>query len=162
MSDIKIARGFNTRGANTSVDHTSLPRVQEGPKTFRDPRYPPMVQNGLTSDFDHAKTLHNPNFLVNSSGYTSPIPNWATGPFPTKSEGVQFKYGSGGHSFNASDGSTKSFDSRTSSVRVMDANSNQGNRTVYENSASPIPQVVDPFSGKTSMEKGHFYHDKKP
>lgn len=112
----------------------------------------PADQNDLTGSFDHAKKLHNPRFLVSSSGYVSPVPDWATGPFPTKSEGVQFRSGSGGHGF----------DPRTASVRVMDENWNQGRRTVYENCARPDPQVIDPFSGKTSMVKGHFYHDKKP
>lgn len=142
--------GFTMRGANTDPNRPpEPPRQDRGPQLHRDSKYPAMVQNGLKPDFRKADPYHSPNFLVNPSGYNSPVPDMAIGPFPTGGKGVQFKYGSGGHEFNA----------RTSSVRVMDQNWNQGKRTVYENLGG---QVIDPKSGRTSIVKGHFYHDKNP
>lgn len=142
--------GFTMSGANTDPKNPPAEptRQDSGPVLHRDPRYPPMVQNGLSGSFDHAKKLHSPDFLGSSSGYMSPVPKWAIGPFPTKAPGTQFRGGSGGHGFNR----------RTASVRVMDANWNQGMRTVYENDAG---QVVEPKTGKTDKVKGHFPHDKK-
>lgn len=49
MCEMKISRGFNSKGANTSVEHTPSPRVEEGPKLDRNSRYPDMIHNGLSS-----------------------------------------------------------------------------------------------------------------
>ena len=101
----------------------------------------------LTDEFSFAKKLHSPHFLASSSGYTTPVPTNAIGPYATRAPGVMFKGGAGGHGF----------DIRTTDVRVMDANWNQGNRTLYENIRK---QILDPFSGDPDHHGGHFYHKK--
>lgn len=145
-----LKAGFTMQGANTDPNNPPVPPKQDtGPQLYRDPKYPTMVQGGVKPAFQKADPYHSPNFLVSPSGYTSVLANNSIGPFSTEGKGVQFKWGSGGYWL----------DSRTSTTRVMDANWNQGKRTVYENANG---QIVDPKTGKTDIVKGHFYHDKKP
>lgn len=90
-----------------------------------------------------------PDFVVTSKGEAIPVPNGASGPLPTRSPGDQYTGGSGG----------KGMDSRTSGVRVMDRNSNQGRRAVYMNEKG---QTVDPSTGRivaNSDPRAHHYLD---
>jgi RHS repeat-associated protein len=77
------------------------------------------------------------DFVVNSKGETVAVPNGAKGPSsPNKGTGMSYQGGSGG----------KGMDKKTTGVRIMDANSNQGRRVNYMNNKG---QTVDPKSGKT-------------
>jgi hypothetical protein len=40
--------GCGTKGASTDPNYTPPPRVSEGPRLDRDPRYPDRIQNGLS------------------------------------------------------------------------------------------------------------------
>ena len=93
--------------------------------------------------------------LISSNGFVSPVPHGATGPHQTRTPGVMFSGGSGGHSFGSSS-NPYSFDSRTAIVRVMDESNNHPQRTVYTNKDH---QPVNPFTGRHDMKKGHFNHD---
>jgi RHS repeat-associated protein len=88
-----------------------------------------------------------PNFVVTPNGDVIPIPGGATGPYPTNAPGMWYRGGSGGPGFN----------SRTTDVRIMRGNSNQGPRAVYMNQSG---QTVSPFTGRTvpySHPHAHFY-----
>ena len=83
-----------------------------------------------------ASELSSPDFVVPSNGKAIPIPDGARGPTPTEKPGVQYTGGSGG----------KGMDARTTGVRIMEPNSNQGTRVNYMNATG---QTVDPATGKT-------------
>ena len=83
------------------------------------------------------------DFVVTSNGTTIPIPDGASGPkSPQKGTGMTYDGGSGGKG--------KGMNSRTTGVRIMDANSNQERRVNYMNSSG---QTVDPASGRTISNK---------
>ncbi|GAB6010286.1 RHS repeat domain-containing protein [Dysgonomonas reticulitermitis] len=81
------------------------------------------------------------NFVVTPQGEAIPIPKGAVGPTsPNKGTGMVYQGGKGGYGM----------DSRTTGVRIMDANSNQGKRVNYMNQSG---QTVDPKTGKTISNK---------
>lgn len=81
------------------------------------------------------------DFVVNNKGEAVVIPDGATGPSnPNKGTGMSYHGGSGG----------KGMDKKTSGVRIMDANSNQGRRINYMNKSG---QTVDPKTGQTISNK---------
>ncbi|GAB5398563.1 MAG: hypothetical protein Aureis2KO_01480 [Aureisphaera sp.] len=85
-----------------------------------------------------------PDFVVTSDGTTVPIPDGAVGPGPpNKGSGMVYQSGSGG----------KGMDSRTTGVRIMDPNANQGRRVNYMNNNRTTAQTVDPMTGKTISNK---------
>jgi len=90
-----------------------------------------------------------PDFVVTPNGEAIPVPSGATGPTPTRAPGFQYTGGSGGHGL----------DSRTTGVRIMDGNANQGPRAVYMNQQG---QTVNPATGRTvpnSNSTAHHYLD---
>ncbi|MEJ7738918.1 MAG: DUF6443 domain-containing protein [Chitinophagaceae bacterium] len=81
------------------------------------------------------------DFVVNSKGEAVAIPNGAKGPSsPNKGTGMSYQGGNGG----------KGMDKKTTGVRIMDANSNQGRRVNYMNKSG---QTVDNKTGKTIPNK---------
>jgi RHS repeat-associated protein len=77
------------------------------------------------------------DFVITPEGEAIPVPNGANGPnAPERGTGMSYQGGSGG----------KGMDTRTTGVRVMDANSNQGQRVNYMNTSG---QTVDPRTGRT-------------
>lgn len=81
------------------------------------------------------------DYVVTPKGEAIKIPDGATGPTnPNKGSGMVYQGGSGG----------KGMDSRTTGVRIMDANSNQGRRVNYMNKSG---QTVDPSTGRTISNK---------
>jgi RHS repeat-associated protein len=81
------------------------------------------------------------DFVVNSKGEAVAIPKGAKGPSsPQKGSGMSYQGGSGGKGMNK----------KTTGVRIMDANSNQGRRVNYMNKSG---QTVDPKSGQTIPNK---------
>lgn len=97
--------------------------------------------------------------MFSPSVYVSPIPSGATGSHETwNKDGSMYREGSGGHVFNGDTrDEKKSFDARTTGVRIMEASRNNPARTVYMNAHD---QVVNPFTGKPDMSGGHFKYDK--
>lgn len=98
-----------------------------------------------------------PNFVVTPGGTAFPVPTGATGPVPSINPagnvtGAKFEGGSGGAN------------GQVASMRIMDPNpSNPTGYIKYENNASPTPQGVDPYTGRTvSPDKAHFPIDKAP
>ena len=86
---------------------------------------------------DVAKSVRNaPDFVTTPKGETIPIPTGAKGPHKTNTPGFQYIGGSGG----------KGLDAKTTAVRIMDANKNQGPRAVYMNK---MGQTVNPKTGRT-------------
>ena len=78
-----------------------------------------------------------PNFIVTKNGEVIIVPDGATGPSATKKgSGMVYQGGSGGKG---------GMDPRTSGVRIMDANSNQGPRVNYMNASG---QTVNPATGR--------------
>ena len=101
-----------------------------------------------------AKALDNAtDFVVTPKGTSIAIPNGATGPTnPQRGTGMSYQGGSGG----------KGMDGKTTGVRIMDANSNQGSRVNYMNRTG---QTVDPATGRTISNKdpkGHIPIDNEP
>ncbi|TGD57853.1 RHS repeat domain-containing protein, partial [Flavobacterium humi] len=83
--------------------------------------------------------MTSPNFVVTTGGDAIPIPEGATGPTqPMRGTGMVYQGGSGGFGM----------DPRTTGVRIMDANANQGSRVNYMNNATPTPQTVNPATGR--------------
>ena len=81
------------------------------------------------------------DYVVSPKGEAIKIPSGATGPTnPNKGSGMMYQGGSGGKGMNK----------RTTGVRIMDANSNQGRRVNYMNKNG---QTVDPASGRTISNK---------
>ncbi len=81
------------------------------------------------------------DYVVTPKGETIKIPDGATGPTnPQKGSGMVYQNGSGG----------KGMDKRTTGVRIMDANQNQGKRVNYMNKDG---QTVDPSTGRTISNK---------
>jgi RHS repeat-associated protein len=81
------------------------------------------------------------DYVVTPKGEAIKIPDGGTGPTnPNKGSGMVYQGGSGG----------KGIDSRTTGVRIMDANSNQGKRVNYTNNSG---QTVDPSTGRTISNK---------
>ncbi|WP_312452579.1 RHS repeat domain-containing protein [Stutzerimonas nitrititolerans] len=90
-----------------------------------------------------------PDFVVSPGGTVFPVPKGTTGPTPVvnpagSQTGVAFTGGSGGTN------------GKVSTMRIMNPTPARGNSPgysngyiKYENSASPKPQGVDPYSGKT-------------
>ena len=77
------------------------------------------------------------DFVVNQQGEAVAIPNGARGPSsPQKGTGMSYQGGKGGKGMN----------NRTTGVRIMDANANQGRRVNHMNTGG---QTVDPKSGNT-------------
>ncbi len=86
-----------------------------------------------------------PDFVVTPKGEAIPVPQGATGPHATRSSGMQFTGGSGGHGM----------DTRVDGVRIMDANNNQGPRAVYMNRSG---QTVNPATGRTTPKNHSAAH----
>lgn len=85
-----------------------------------------------------------PDFVVTSGGDVIPIPTGAAGPTaPMRGSGMVYQGGSGGPGMN----------SRTTGVRIMDANANQGARVNYMNNDIPTAQTVNPATGRTISNK---------
>jgi len=75
--------------------------------------------------------------VVTPKGQAIKIPDGASGPvYPNKGSGMMYQGGSG----------RKGMHARTTGVRIMDANKNQGRRVSYMNKGG---QAVDPKTGKT-------------
>jgi RHS repeat-associated protein len=100
---------------------------------------------------------NSPDFVVSPSGTAFPVPKGATGPTPVlnpagKQTGVAYTGGAGGAN------------GKVSTMRIMDPTPAKGSSPgypngyiKYENSASPKPQGVDPYSGKTlPNSQSHF------
>jgi hypothetical protein len=90
-----------------------------------------------------------PDFVVTPKGEAIPVPSGATGPTPTRALGFQYTGGSGGHGL----------DTRTTGVRIMEGNANQGPRAVYMNQQG---QTINPATGRTvpnSDPAAHHYLD---
>ncbi|WP_256858937.1 polymorphic toxin type 10 domain-containing protein, partial [Leptospira kirschneri] len=98
-----------------------------------------------------------PDFIVSPNGTAFPVPKGVTGPTPVinpngKITGSAFTGGKGGAN------------GQVSTMRIMDPTPAKGNAPgypngyiKYENSASPRPQGVDPYTGKTlSNTQSHF------
>jgi len=98
-----------------------------------------------------------PDFVVSPNGTTYPVPAGAQGPTPVinpagNQTGVAFTGGSGGAN------------GQVSTMRLMNPTPPAGNSPVYpngyivyQNSASPTPQLVDPLTGQTtSRALGHY------
>lgn len=98
-----------------------------------------------------------PDFVVSPGGTAFPVPQGATGPTPVHNPagnqtGAAFTGGAGGAN------------GQVSTMRIMNPTPAKGNSPSYpkgyikyENSASPRPQGVDPYSGKTlPNSKSHF------
>ncbi|WP_287399889.1 RHS repeat-associated core domain-containing protein [Nitrosomonas sp. H1_AOB3] len=98
-----------------------------------------------------------PDFIVSPGGTAFPVPKGATGPSSVinpagNQTGVAFTGGAGGAN------------GQVSTMRIMDSTPARGNSPSYpngyikyQNSASPKPQGVDPYSGKTlSNSQSHF------
>lgn len=98
-----------------------------------------------------------PDFIVSPGGTAFPVPKGATGPTPVISPagnqtGVAFTGGAGGAN------------GKVSTMRIMNPTPARGNSpgypsgyVKYENSASPRPQGVDPYSGKTQSNSTSHY-----
>jgi RHS repeat-associated protein len=77
------------------------------------------------------------DFVVTPRGEAIPIPKGANGPTaPERGSGMAYQGGSGGNGMNG----------RTTGVRIMDGNSNQGQRVSYMNRSG---QTVNPTTGQT-------------
>ncbi|MBS1910948.1 MAG: hypothetical protein JST22_03085 [Bacteroidetes bacterium] len=88
-----------------------------------------------------------PSIIVTPKGQAIIVPEGATGPTPTRAPGAQYTGGSGGKGLNP----------RTTGVRIMEENANQGPRAVYMNQNG---QTVNPYTGKTvpnSDLSAHWY-----
>lgn len=98
-----------------------------------------------------------PDFIVSPGGTAFPVPQGAAGPTPVinpagNQTGVAFTGGAGGEN------------GKVATMRIMDPTPPRGNSPgyprgyiKYENSASPKPQGVDPYTGKTlPNSKSHF------
>jgi len=98
-----------------------------------------------------------PNFIVSPAGTAFPVPEGAQGPVPIvnpagNQTGVAFTGGSGGEN------------GQVSTIRIMNPTLPQGSSPgypngyiTYENSASPTPQAVDPYTGRTvPRSQAHF------
>jgi RHS repeat-associated protein len=84
-----------------------------------------------------AQPQTSPSFVVTPNGEAIPVPEGATGPnAPQSGSGMVYQGGSGGNGMN----------SRTTGVRIMDANSNQGPRVNFMNANG---QTVNPATGRT-------------
>jgi RHS repeat-associated protein len=103
------------------------------------------------------QTTRNTDFVVSPGGTAFPVPKGAHGPTPVindagKQTGVAYTGGTGGAN------------SQVSTMRVMDPTQPKGKSpgypdgyVKYENSATPTPQGVDLYTGKTlSNSKSHF------
>jgi RHS repeat-associated protein len=92
-------------------------------------------------------------FVVTEAGEAIIIPKGAQGPTPpNKGSGMMYQGGQGGYGM----------DKRTTGVRIMDANKNQGPRVNYMNKSG---QTVDPATGKTISNndpRGHLPLKQKP
>jgi RHS repeat-associated protein len=78
-----------------------------------------------------------PDFVVTPHGEAIPVPKGATGPNPPlRGSGMSYQGGSGG----------PGMDPKTTGVRIMDANVNQGSRVNYMNEQG---QTVNPVTGRT-------------
>lgn len=98
-----------------------------------------------------------PDFIGSSNGTVFPVPKGATGPVPVinpqgKKTGVAFTGGTGGTNGQVKD------------MRIMDPTPPSGRNPgypngyiKYQNSHSPRPQGVDPYTGRTLPEsQAHF------
>jgi RHS repeat-associated protein len=98
-----------------------------------------------------------PDFIVSPGGTAFPVPKGATGPTPVFNQagnqtGVAFTGGAGGAN------------GQVATMRLMNPTPAKGGSPAYpngyikyENAASPKPQGVDPYSGKTLPNaKSHF------
>jgi len=98
-----------------------------------------------------------PNFVVSPNGTAYPVPAGAQGPTPVinpagNQTGVAFTGGSGGAN------------GQVSTMRLMNPTPPRGNSPgypngyiVYQNNASPTPQLVNPLTGQTtSRALGHY------
>lgn len=108
-----------------------------------------IIQNAIDAvkTGDNAKgAAKGTGYVVTPKGEAIKIPDGAAGPTnPNKGSGMVYQGGSGG----------KGMDSRTTGVRIMDANSNQGRRVIYMNKSG---QSVDPSTGRTISKndpRGH-------
>lgn len=98
-----------------------------------------------------------PDFVVSPGGTAFPVPNGATGPTPVLNP-------AGNQTGAAFTGGTGGTNGQVSTMRIMNPTPARGNSPgypkgyiKYENSASPKPQGVDPYSGKTlPNSKSHF------
>jgi RHS repeat-associated protein len=113
--------------------------------------------NSPTPNNAGKQTTRNTDFVVSPGGTAFPVPKGAHGPTPVindagKQTGVAYTGGAGGAS------------GQVSTMRVMDPTQPKGKSpgypdgyVKYENSATPTPQGVDPYTGKTlSNSKSHF------
>ncbi|MGC2634908.1 MAG: RHS repeat-associated core domain-containing protein [Candidatus Cybelea sp.] len=91
-----------------------------------------------------------PDFAVTSGGDVIPVPEGATGPFPTNGPGIQFNGGAGGNGLAAN----------VTDVRIMEANAE--NPTGYVNYGSQQVnggwQSVDPYSGQSIPPSNPWWH----
>jgi hypothetical protein len=104
------------------------------------------AEKKLAKAAEGKKSSNGTDFVVTDKGEAIPIPKNATGPSaPQRGTGMVYQGGSGG----------KGMDKKTTGVRIMDANNNQGRRVNYMNKTD---QTVDPSSGRTisnSDPRGH-------
>jgi hypothetical protein len=91
-----------------------------------------------------------PDFVVTSDGTVIPVPEGATGPFPTQNSGFQYNGGAGGNGLadNVTD------------VRIMDPNAqNPGGYVNYGTLQSNGGwQSVNPYSGQSIPPSDPWWH----
>ncbi len=92
-----------------------------------------------------AKGSAGPSFIGFEEGAPVIVPKGAHGPLPTRSPGMQFEGGSGGHGL----------DPRVTGLRIMDGNGYHPPRLVYENRAR---QKVNPHTGRTISNSDPWAH----
>lgn len=84
-----------------------------------------------------------PDFVVTPGGTAYPVPKGAVGPTPVVNR-------AGNQTGSAFTGGAGGTNGQVSTMRIMDPNpSNPTGYIKYENSATPNPQGVDPYSGRT-------------
>ncbi|WP_230457444.1 MULTISPECIES: hypothetical protein [Leptospira] len=98
-----------------------------------------------------------PNFIVSPDGTAFPVPKGAIGP-------TQVINPNGKNTGSAYTGGQGGANGQVNTMRIMDPTDAKGKSpgypngyVKYENSASPRPQGVDPYTGKTlPNDKSHF------
>lgn len=114
-----------------------VPYVGDLGKVGKIPKHLKTINNVI----DGAKSGKKTDFVITPKGEAIKIPDGASGPTnPNKGSGMMYQGGAGGKGMNE----------RTSGVRIMDANKNQGKRVNYMNKSG---QTVDPATGRTISNK---------
>ena len=113
-----------------------------GTRTYYAGEHPVLVHNSTCSATDKVRAV---SFIAPRRGQAIAVPNGATGPLATKSPGMQWIGGSGGHGLHP----------RVANVRVMDQTKHHPRRVVYENANG---QKVNPLTGQTISNDDPWAH----